>query len=182
MANTAHLRLKAAVKLSSISRTIKVHLRFMSMWRFNLTSLDVVKAAKRFEDTLRNYVNHDVNVPLPDGCFVTLAFDECHHLASPQAGRSWSALSELRHALRLIILYPVFTIFLSTSGKLRFLSPDLSMHPSSRLSHRQLSLLPPLYQCPFDLVSKEHKFSTEPIWNLVHVASTEHIAHLGRPL
>ena len=169
-------------KLSFISKTIKVYFRFTPAYQLVLTSIDVVKAAKHLENILRNYVNHDVNFPLPDGCFVTLAFDECHRLASPQAGRSWSALSELRHALRLIILYPVFTIFLSTSGKLRFLSPNLSMHPSSRLSRRQLSLLPPLYQCPFDLVSKEHKFSTEPIWNLAHVASTEHIAHLGRPL
>ena len=147
-----------------------------------LTSIDVVKAAKHLENILRNYVNHDVNFPLPDGCFVTLAFDECHHLASPQAGRSWSALSELRHALRLIILYPVFTIFLSTSGKLRFLSLDLSMDPSSRFYHQKLSLHPPLFQCPFDLVPEAHKFSTEPIWNLARVASTEHMAYLGRPL
>ena len=169
-------------KLSFISKMVKVSLRSGSVWWFMLTSPDVVNAAESLESTLRDYVNRDVKKPLPGDCFVTLAFDECYRLALPRAGKSWSALSELRHALRLIIRYPIFTIFLSTSGKLRLLSPDPSMDPSSRLSHRKLSLLPPLFQCPFDLVPEEHKFSTEPVWTLARVASTEHITCLGRPL
>ena len=142
----------------------------------------MIKAAKRLESILRNYVNRAVNFPLPNGCFVTLAFDESHHLASPQAGKSWSVLSELRRALRLIVPYPIFTIFLSTSEKLRLLSPDLSIDPSSRFSYQKLSLHPPLFQCPFDLVPEEHKFSSEPTWNLARIASTEHMTYLGRPL
>jgi hypothetical protein len=55
------------------------------------------------------------NIPL-----VILAFDEAHTTTKRQqaAGEDWYVFNELRHALRRLHSLPLFSLFLSTTGKI----------------------------------------------------------------
>ncbi|TFY50412.1 hypothetical protein EVJ58_g11058, partial [Rhodofomes roseus] len=116
----------------------------------------------------------------PDEPLVILCFDEAHMLTMSVAGEyDWTRFSELRRVLRMIVGWPIFTLFLSTVGKLEQFVPLPQQETSGRLAIRELGLFAPIVLTPFDILAERISKSN---WTLQRVASTHHMAHLGRPL
>jgi len=110
---------------------------------------------------------------------ILLAFDEGHFLAHGPEDKKWTLFSELQHALRIFVDLPIFSLFLSTSTKLRSLSPEIRSDPSRRVVEYQLKCLYPITEISFDdLVFP----AIENTIALEDVVSTNWICHLGRPL
>ncbi|KZT12589.1 uncharacterized protein LAESUDRAFT_689269 [Laetiporus sulphureus 93-53] len=115
--------------------------------------------------------------------YLILAFDEAHamttQVTSP-TGEAWSAFYELRAALRSLMSYGVFSLFLSTTGRIsQFLSPR-DQEFSMRLVTRQLTLISPFTDLGFDFLAERIK--GEDGFTLAHVTTDEFMCHLGRPL
>lgn len=115
---------------------------------------------------------------------VILCFDEAHELTMAPKHARWTRFAELRRVLRDIINLPIYTLFLSTVGKLEQFAPLPETDPSARVALRQLSVHSPIVATPLDVLSRpipEPSTSVAP-WTLKQVASTDHMSHLGRPL
>ena len=107
---------------------------------------------------------------------VILAFDEAHSLTENQG--SWSHFSVMRHVLRSLSDTRVFSLFLSTTGKIsQFASREDS---SARIIHGSLTLVHPFTELGFDTFAT--KVSLDGSWDLERVTDNSHIVELGRPL
>ncbi len=112
---------------------------------------------------------------------VLLCFDESHDLIENGA-RDPSPFSELRRALRLVRYVPIWTIFISAAEKFHSFAP-YSYHPldpSARIT-AEVKTYPPITETGFDEFA-EHVVSGDPQSTLCRIASTHHMAHLGRAL
>lgn len=118
----------------------------------------------------------------PEGPLVILCFDEAQKLTEPIRNTYWTRFFELARALRIIVEYPIFTLFLSTVGKVDQFSPLPELGPSSRIAPRQYDMFPPIVTTPYDILSDKFPLKPSSAWTLKRVASTYHMAHLGRPL
>ncbi|KAJ8454808.1 hypothetical protein ONZ45_g19161 [Pleurotus djamor] len=107
-----------------------------------------------------------------------LCFDEAHSLLRERSG--WTPFFELRRSLRKILRLQTFTLFLSTTGSFYHFTPPPVVHPSSRLITKQLRFYRSITAVDFDILAKKVKLAEEP--SLHKLASTDFIAHLGRPL
>lgn len=70
--------------------------------------------------------------------------------------------------------------FLATGGKFHQFSPDYTFDASNRVQRRVLDLLPPVTEIGFDEFAP--RVVADGSWTLDHLASTHHLAHLGRSL
>jgi len=114
----------------------------------------------------------------PDYPLVVLVFDEAHTLTDREE-IGWSNFSVLRHVLRALYRFPLFTLFLSTTGKIsRFTSPNEDT--SRRIIVGDLILIQPFTELGFDTLAK--KVSLDGLYDLEHVTDDSHIVYLGRPL
>ena len=111
---------------------------------------------------------------------VVICWDESHSLINPVPNKLWTIFSELQRALRTIKELSFISVFLSTVGKFHHFSPSPEYDPSARLMHSQLKMLPPITEVCFDQFAK--KVDCKEKWELKKVASTHHMAHLGRAL
>lgn len=114
---------------------------------------------------------------------VVLCFDESHVLTEATGEGTPTRFTVLRRALRTIVDLPIFSLFLSTiPGKLDQFASLPQKEPSSRLISMLLKTFPPI--CYTKLESLAPRLTNDPKkpWTLSQVASTYHIAHLGRPL
>ena len=113
---------------------------------------------------------------------VILAFDEAHTLTDREGNReaAWSNFSELRHVLRALHRFPLFSLFLSTTGKISQFTSAKDEDVSRRVILGQLALIQPFTDLGFDTLAKP--ISLEEDWDLESVTTDSHIAHLGRPL
>lgn len=111
---------------------------------------------------------------------LVICFDEAHRLTDKIPGVSWTCFSELRRALRVLKPFPFFSLFLSTAGKFHLFSPDYYYDASNRIQHQILDMFPPITETNFDQFAE--KVAVDGSWTLDRVASTHHMAHLGRPL
>jgi hypothetical protein len=115
---------------------------------------------------------------------IVLAFDEAYTLTDQEAGQEagWSNFSELIHVLRPLHCLPVFSLFLSTTGRISQFRSAAARHEdvSGQVIHGQLALIPPFTDLGFDTLIKP--ISLEENWDLEKVTTDSHIAHLGRPL
>lgn len=128
--------------------------------------------------SIRRQVSRKTEIDYP---LIILAFDESHTLTNREETPSatWSNFSNLRHVLRALYRFPLFTIFLSTTGKIsQFASPEDD--PSKRILLRNLSLIQPFTDIGFDTLAKE--VIIDGTWDLEHVTRDSHIVYLGRPL
>ncbi|KAJ8517087.1 hypothetical protein ONZ45_g5701 [Pleurotus djamor] len=107
-----------------------------------------------------------------------LCFDKAHPLLRHRSG--WTPFFELRRSLRKILRLQIFTLFLSTTGSFYHFTPPPVVHPSSRLITKQLRFYRSITAVDFDILAKKVKLAEEP--SLHKLASTDFIAHLGRPL
>ncbi|KAK2464489.1 hypothetical protein APHAL10511_003468 [Amanita phalloides] len=114
--------------------------------------------------------------------FVILAFDEAHTITQrhPGATEEWSIFNELHYALRHLNDLPLFSLFMSTTGKIfQFTSPteeDLS----KRVVMHKLSLIKPYTDLGFDPLAVT--ITVDGSQNLEKLTEDSQICSLGRPL
>jgi hypothetical protein len=114
---------------------------------------------------------------------VILAFDEAHTLTDREAEREgvlWSNFSELSHVLRGLHYHPLFSLFLSTTGKISQFTSAKDEDSSKRVINSTLTLIQPFTDLGFDTLATP--VSLDGSWNLEKVTTDSHMAHLGRPL
>ena len=111
-----------------------------------------------------------------------LAFDEAHTISETITtnGVQWSQFSALRRALRAIRLFPVWSLFLSTTGKLEQFAPAPVLDDSNRIVEGRLIFLTPFSALGFDLLADV--LSCDGSYPLDYVSSLIYILSLGRPL
>ena len=110
---------------------------------------------------------------------VVLSFDESHVLTDGTKESEWSTFSELRRILQRLGGHLIFSLFLSTSGNFRMLSPDIKPDPSSRVVNEALLPFHPITDVSFDCLARP---AAEGSMTLFEVTQIDWIAHLGRPL
>ncbi|KAF8893733.1 hypothetical protein CPB84DRAFT_1732264 [Gymnopilus junonius] len=111
---------------------------------------------------------------------VIICWDESHSLTDEIEGESWTRFSELRRALRTIKDAPIFSVFLSTAGKFHLFSPDIQFESSNRITTLVLHRFSPITEVGFDEFAV--KVKPNGMSTLTQIASTHHMAHLGRAL
>ena len=111
-----------------------------------------------------------------------LAFDEAHVIAETITtnGIQWSQFSALRRALRAIRLFPVWSLFLSTTGKLEQFAPAPVLDDSNRIVEGRLIILTPFSALGFDLLAEVLSYNGS--YALTYVSSLTYKLSLGRPL
>ncbi len=125
-----------------------------------------------------------------EGCrepLVILCFDEAHELTTSETDRGiyiWTRFEELRRACSIFVGLPIFTLFVSTVGKVELepFAPLLGQSSSSRLAPWVYPTHAPIVAMPLDVLAERFPLSSEDPWTLRRAASTHHMAHLGRPL
>jgi hypothetical protein len=115
---------------------------------------------------------------------VILAFDEAHTLIDfknvNDSLQPWSAFSQLRRTLRSLNEYRLFSLFLSTTGKMTQFSSAPGDDSSTRVQIGQLYLIMPFTDLGFDQLAA--KISVDGSLTLEDVAVIGHMVTLGRPL
>jgi hypothetical protein len=111
---------------------------------------------------------------------VVLCWDESHCLVEPVRNAKWSRFSQLCRALRTLLGVSFVSVFVSTAGKFHYFSPSPAFDKSSRLQHGTHRMPPPITEVGFDQFAE--KVDAVQEWSLDRLASTHHIAHLGRAL
>ena len=107
---------------------------------------------------------------------VVLAFDEVHTLAN---GSPWSRFGEMRRAVRGLLAFSLFTLFLSTSGTLFGITPAPGRDFSSRML-LEGEVMMPFCELGFDQLAQILDFGKTV--KLSQVTSDEHLISYGRPL
>ena len=114
---------------------------------------------------------------------VILAYDEAHILSDEKynvLSNPWTIFSEFRRTHRSLNKYPIFSVFLSTSGKIQDLTPPPQYDKSKRLEDRELQLLPPFTELGFDQMIQPTIL--EGSVTIDDVSTLEYMAMFGRPL
>ncbi|KAL7284896.1 LOW QUALITY PROTEIN: hypothetical protein ACG7TL_002210 [Trametes sanguinea] len=138
----------------------------------------VYEAAKRLLELLYPQGGSVENIEPP---YVILCFDEAHSL-TPIEPDGWCRFEELRSALRIIVGLPIFSLLLSTKGKLEQFAPLPKKTGANRLASGRLTMYAPIVATPLDVLADRFPIYSKEPWTLKRAASTYHMAHLGRPL
>jgi hypothetical protein len=149
---------------------------------------DIIQCA---EHDLRRTALHLLTILNPDievadmkmlSPLVILAFDEAHVLSVEKhqfdTGH-FSKFSELRRALRALNDLPIFSVFLSTSGKIQNITSRAESDGSGRVQKSELVLLPPFTGLGFDQMVR--KISDGNL-TIEEVSSVKFMVRFGRPL
>ena len=110
---------------------------------------------------------------------VIISFDESHILTDNPKGTEWTLFSELRRVFREIDGLPIFSLLLSTAGRLNRISPEQPPDPSTRIVNFEHLFLPPICEISFDDIAYP---AIEHTVSLRQVAEMDWMCHLGRPL
>ncbi len=92
---------------------------------------------------------------------------------------TWSNFSVLRHVLRALCHFPLFTLFLSTTGKISRFTPPVQ-DTSKRIAEHDLNLIRPFTDLGLDTLAEQVDVGGG--WNLEQVTDDAHIVNMGRPL
>jgi hypothetical protein len=115
------------------------------------------------------------------GPVLTLAFDEAHTISGDRNGdRNGNAFFPLRRAIRQMRKLPIWSVFLSTTGKLNQSNPPPFMDPSGRMVSGELVNVTPFSALGFDALARKLRKSDSI--SLEHVTQREFRLSLGRPL
>ena len=136
----------------------------------------VGKALCKFVDPRGILSYGDRRLPL-----VLLSFDEPNILMDSLKGGEWTLFSELRRILQCLEWdnHSIFSVFLSTAGNFRILSPNVKSGPSRRVVTEYLRPFRPITNISFDCLARP---AVEYSVTLNEVVQMSWIAHLGRPL
>ena len=88
--------------------------------------------------------------------------------------------NELRHALRRLHSLPLFSLFLSTTGKISQFTSAIDEDPSKRVVEGQLVIIQPYTDLGFDPLA--NIIALDGLWDLERLADDSQICSLGRPL
>lgn len=116
---------------------------------------------------------------------VFIVFDEAHSLTKPlYANNSTSRndFSELRRVLSLLNQVSLFTIFLSTTGKISQFTPPRGHDPSNRMNYGTFKIPHPFIYLGFDQLVGSDKMFCDKYKTLNDVTTLECISRMGRPL
>jgi hypothetical protein len=112
---------------------------------------------------------------------VFVAFDEAHTLAEVVDDQNETRFVVLRRLLSSLTSEPLFSFFLSTTGKITQFGPPRGHDASGRINHGVLATPRPYIYLGFDQLMKTRKVFDK--WHtLGDVTSLEYNAHMGRPL
>jgi hypothetical protein len=116
-----------------------------------------------------------------DHPLIILAFDEAHTLTNREETgyTTWSNFSVMRHVFLALYRFPLFALFLSTTGKIsQFSLPDEDT--SKIIVIGDLILIQPFTDLGFDMLAKQ--VSLDARWNLERVTADSHIVYVACPL
>ncbi|KZV72595.1 hypothetical protein PENSPDRAFT_649536, partial [Peniophora sp. CONT] len=125
---------------------------------------------QRLRATCRSKTQSELEEPL------VLAFDEAHTLSDEGLTGLSSVIQHLRRSLRAIGKH-VFSVFLSTTGKIAQFTAPPDADPSNRVSSRTLSLVP-----PFTALGWGHLAKVLPLEPTFEQIGFDYQVWLGRPL
>jgi hypothetical protein len=111
-----------------------------------------------------------------------LAFDEAHvlHQREKEEGeQKWTSFSELRRALRQVRDLDMFSVFLSTVGKVELLAPPVALDNSGRVQKSELKVHRPFTALGLDQLAVRVQ---EGQIMLDDVVERAFMVNLGRPL
>jgi hypothetical protein len=113
---------------------------------------------------------------------IILAADEAHTLTKRHriADREWSVFNELRHVLRGLHNLPLFSLFLSTTGKISQFASTMEEDLSARIVEGKLVIIQPFTDLGFDPLARI--ISLDRAWDLERLTDVAHFCTLGRPL
>jgi hypothetical protein len=114
--------------------------------------------------------------------FIVLAFDEAHIIAERKGadGGQWSVFHQVRQLLRSFRDLPIFSLFLSTTGKISQFTSAAEDDLSKRIIKGDLVAGQPLTDLGFDPFAV--KISLNGNWDLKGLTEDAHICTMGRPL
>jgi len=113
---------------------------------------------------------------------LVLAFDEAHTTTQRHraGGEEWSVFNELRHALRRLHSLPLFSLFLSTTGKISQFTSAIEEDLSKRVVEGTLVVIQPYTDLGFDPLA--HIIAADGSWNLEQLTEDSQTCSQGRPL
>ena len=112
---------------------------------------------------------------------ILLSFDEAHTLMKPLKNTpSWSPHFSVRSALRDLRHQPIFSVFVSTTGRFHKFVPAAADDPSQRIQTVQLRHHTPICGLGYDLMAI--RFVVEGERSLDEYATDESMSRFGRPL
>jgi hypothetical protein len=143
--------------------------------------IEVLNGRRQDSPTPRRRTRFSGRTP-KDGPLIILAFDEAHTLTDMKMTDStqWSNFSELQHALSALTRFSLFSLFMSTTGKISQFTTARTEDISARILTPKLALIEPFTNLGFDTLAR--KISLAPPPDLENLTTNAHIAHLGRPL
>lgn len=117
-----------------------------------------------------------------DAPLIVLAFDEAHTTTQRHKGpgEEWSIFNELRHALRRLHNLPLFSLFMSTTGKISQFTSAIEEDLSKRVVEGKLVIIQPYTDLGFDPLASI--IAADGSWNLAQLTEDSQICSLGRPL
>jgi hypothetical protein len=144
--------------------------------------LELRPAAIELIHLLRPNLNLTGEVLSKEDPLIILAYDEAHCLITPDAVQSDcpTAFSEHQRVLEMLRKYPIFALFLSTTGKLCDVTPPPK---PNRPSRETLRLVPPFSELGFDQMLKAHDLVIKDRrFGIDEVSKIGFMAQFGRPL
>jgi hypothetical protein len=113
---------------------------------------------------------------------VVLAFDEAHTTTQRRqaAGEEWSIFNELRHALWRLHSLPLFSLFLSTTGKISQFTSAIEEDLSKRVVEGTLVVIEPYTDLGFDPLACI--IAPDGSWDLERLTEDSQTCSQGRPL
>ena len=96
------------------------------------------------------------------------------------AGEEWSVFNELRHALRRLHGLPLFSLFLSTTGKISQFTSAIEEDLSKRVVEGTLIVIQPYTDLGFDPLARI--IAADGSWNLERLTEDSQTCSQGRPL
>lgn len=116
-----------------------------------------------------------------DDPLIILTFDKAHTLTDRiiNGSSTWSNFSVLRHVLRALHHFSLFSPFLFMTGKITQFTSSSHEDVSARIIEGMLILIQPFMDIGFDTLAEAILIGN---LKLEKIISDLHIAHLGRPL
>ena len=117
-----------------------------------------------------------------DEPLVVVEADEAHTMTMRRSHPpdEWSNFGEFRRAMRTMNDCSLFSLFLSTTGKITQFTSSKDKDLSGRVVAGMLLLIAPYTDLGFDQLAK--KFAHDGNFTLDNITSDNHIAHYGRPM
>jgi hypothetical protein len=131
---------------------------------------------------LEDQLNKGQTAASPKSMRIYIALNKAHPLTMPFSECSAeSNYSQLCQALNHLHELPLFTFFLSTTGKISEFTPSCGFDVSERLNHRDLNTPTPFIHLGFDQLMGSCKI-LKKYKTLNNVTTLECITHMGRPM